>query len=243
MIPRRLLGPALLLGLIAGCGSATYRADLRPSLLQRDLPSAFLHCQGPAQVEHQSATEFLVYACHEVALYVCQDPAEHYPPDCTFEWVRASSPPAPPAEPTGAVAATPAPVPASVPPALPPAPQPAAPQPAPPARPSAEARAEADQLFNDARALVKTKSFAEACDKFARSDALVRTFGTMLNLGDCAVREGRPALAWQDYDEAARLAEHAQTPGPARFARAQATALEPQLWTIIIKIPDPRLAG
>src|SRR5204863_8164314 len=80
-------------------------------------------------------------------------------------------------------------------------------------------QARADQLFAEGRALAKARRFAEACERFAASDALEHTFGTTVNLGDCAARDGHLARAWQLYSDAAQLAESDGAPDRTRFAR------------------------
>src|SRR5262249_13920490 len=84
---------------------------------------------------------------------------------------------------------------------------------------------------------------AAACRKFEQSDTLQRTFGTALNLGDCAARDNHLALAWQLYDEAARLAERDGAANRAQFAHDRAAALEPRLCNVIVTLVDPAVAG
>ncbi|HEY0989791.1 MAG TPA: hypothetical protein VGD80_22135 [Kofleriaceae bacterium] len=99
--------------------------------------------------------------------------------------------------------------------------------------------ARADRLFTEGRALAKAHHYAEACERFAASDTLERTFGTAVNLGDCASRDGHPGRAWQLYDVAARMAERDGAHELAKFARGRATALAPQLCTVVVTIADP----
>ena len=97
----------------------------------------------------------------------------------------------------------------------------------------------ADRLFSEGRALAKAHRFAEACERFAASDALERTFGTAVNLGECAARGGHPGRAWQLYDAAARVAERDGAHDLAKFARDRAAGLAPQLCTVVVTIADP----
>jgi hypothetical protein len=62
----------------------------------------------------------------------------------------------------------------------------------------------ADPLLTEGRARSKENRPAEVCQRFAQSDALKRTFGTAVNLGDCAGQNGYPGRAWQLYDDAAQ---------------------------------------
>jgi hypothetical protein len=108
---------------------------------------------------------------------------------------------------------------------------------------------DASRLFEEGRLLDKDGDHAAACRKYEQSDALQRTFGTALNLGDCAASGNHLARAWLLYDEAARLAERdgaadrEGAPNRARFARARAAALEPRLCTVIVTLADPAVAG
>ena len=119
---------------------------------------------------------------------------------------------------------------------------PAAP-PAPDGDPGLAELAEADRLFEDGRKLAKDQRVDDACQRFARSDAIKRTFGTAVNLGDCADHDGHPAVALALYDEASRLAQRANNPGQARFARERGAALSPKLCTIVLTFDDPDAAG
>ncbi len=67
--------------------------------------------------------------------------------------------------------------------------------------------------------------------------------GTLLNLGDCHEKSGRIATAWTTFRAAASLAETRQDLKRAEFSRKRATALEPHLPTITIRVlgTDPRL--
>jgi hypothetical protein len=111
------------------------------------------------------------------------------------------------------------------------------------AQPSRAAIHEAEQLFDEARALVKDQRYAEACDKFARSFELGQVIGAELNLGDCAERDGRFAVAWRLFDAAARDWERKDDGERARFARASADRVATKLATIVVMLADPIAAG
>jgi hypothetical protein len=106
-----------------------------------------------------------------------------------------------------------------------------------------EQAATADRLFEEGRWLAKAGRFKEACQRFVQSDALEHTFGTTVNLGDCAERDGQLALAWQRFDDAARTAERDGSRELAKFARDRAAALAPKLCTVVIRIADPAAPG
>ena len=111
------------------------------------------------------------------------------------------------------------------------------------AQPSPAAIAEAEQLFDDARVLLKNQRYAEACDKFARSFAIGHVIGAQLNLGDCAERDGRLAAAWRLFDAAARDWEREGDDDRARHARANADRVATRLATIVVTLADPTIAG
>jgi hypothetical protein len=98
---------------------------------------------------------------------------------------------------------------------------------------------DADRLFEEGRTLAKQNRFAEACERFTKSDAIQRTFGTAVNLGDCAKRDGHAGLAWQLYDDASRFADRDGATDLAKFARQRASSVASALCTIIVTIEDP----
>ena len=102
--------------------------------------------------------------------------------------------------------------------------------------------AEATRLFEEGRALAEQGKYAEACERYARSYELDRGPGTMLNLGDCAEREGKYRRAWLMYDAAAAEYVKEEKPARARFARGRADALAPRLATVVVRLARPRIA-
>jgi len=106
-----------------------------------------------------------------------------------------------------------------------------------------QAAPDADRLFEEGRLLAKRSRFVEACARFTESDAIRRTFGTAVNLGDCAKRDGHAGLAWQLYDAAARLADRDGAPDLTQFARERASSVASELCTIVVTIADPTAAG
>lgn len=84
---------------------------------------------------------------------------------------------------------------------------------------TATQRAQADALFSEARALMESGRFTEACAKFAESERLDPAGGTVLNLAICEETAGRLASALLAYRESLVFAErerHAK-----RIAHAQ----------------------
>lgn len=64
----------------------------------------------------------------------------------------------------------------------------------------------AQRLFDEGRALMKQKKFAQACDKLRESQNLDPGGGTLLNLGICHRYEGRTATAYVVLTQALALA-------------------------------------
>ena len=108
----------------------------------------------------------------------------------------------------------------------------------------APARAnDADTLFEQGRALAKAGQYAEACDRFAKSLAIERTLGTELNLADCQQQLGHLREAWGLFVAASGEAEASADAKRAKFARERATALEPRMTSVIVKLAQPALPG
>jgi hypothetical protein len=207
--------PLLALTACAALGP-TRRDDVRSYVLQSNLSSAFRDC-SPGAVTRKGETIYHVAACDQVAIYRCPEFSTIRNPVCTLDALEA-------------------------------APVHRRRQPAPPAAvvrapPSRAQLADADRLFEEARAFAKASRYAEACARFAQSDAIVHTFGTAVNLGDCAERDGHPDRAWRLYDDAAHKAERDGATDRARFARDRAAALAPMLCTVIVTIAYPTIPG
>ncbi len=105
------------------------------------------------------------------------------------------------------------------------------------ARAGNEAAAEA--LFAEAKKLVAQKRYAEACPKFAESNRLDRGAGTLIHLADCYEKNKQTASAWATYKEAASAAQALSRKDWETLANKRATALEPKLARITVKVPDP----
>jgi hypothetical protein len=97
--------------------------------------------------------------------------------------------------------------------------------------------AEAEALFRDGRGLIKTGKLAAGCDKFAASERLESSVGTLLNLGDCREKLGKLASAWAAFRKAEALAQ--RTGGDERRqaeANRRAALLEPRLPYLVIEV-------
>ena len=108
---------------------------------------------------------------------------------------------------------------------------------------SADSSALAEQLFNQARDLVKANKWAEACPKFEASLRYDPVLGTRLNLATCYEHIGKLASAWGLYRESIDAAKKAGDSKRADYAQKQATALEPRLPKLAISAPVNKPAG
>jgi len=92
-----------------------------------------------------------------------------------------------------------------------------------------EAAPSAEQLFQDARALVEKGDYASACPKLEVSQKLDPAVGTQFNLADCYEHVGKTATAFALFEEVARIARAAGKFERERSAKARAAALAPKL--------------
>jgi len=107
------------------------------------------------------------------------------------------------------------------------------------ARARAGNEAAAEALFDAAKKLAAKGNYAEACPKFAESNRLDRGAGTLIHLGDCYEKNKQTASAWATYKEAASAAQALGRKDWEKLANQRATALEPKLARLTIKVVDP----
>lgn len=105
----------------------------------------------------------------------------------------------------------------------------------------AAAKAAADALFKEARQLMTSERYAEACPKFAESQRLDPAAGTLLNLADCFEKNGQTASAWATFGEASRAAELRKRADWKATADSRIRALEPTLSFLFVNV-DPETA-
>lgn len=99
----------------------------------------------------------------------------------------------------------------------------------------------ANALFWEGRRAAEAGDLATACDRFARSLALDRSPGALLNLASCEESRGNVASAWLRYrDAVARM-----KPDDRRLTLAsdRIALLEPRLPRLTLRAPAPRPAG
>jgi hypothetical protein len=104
--------------------------------------------------------------------------------------------------------------------------------------PPASAAERADALFQEGKRLFEARSFAEACGRFAQSDALDPSVSALGLLAGCHEQQGRLATAWKEYLETAKRAD-ATSDSRGSFARERAAALEPRLPRLTISVTRP----
>jgi hypothetical protein len=105
-----------------------------------------------------------------------------------------------------------------------------------PAQPNTTERALATALFNEGRALMAEKRWAEACPKLAESQSLDPGGGTLLNLAICHEEAGETATAWAELNDALAIALREDRADREDIARAHIAALEPRLARLQVRV-------
>ncbi len=95
----------------------------------------------------------------------------------------------------------------------------------------------AARLFREGRRLMRAGQVAEACARFADSQRLDPSVGTLLNLGDCRERMGQLATAWTTF-EAARALAVQRRDRRATEAGSRASQLAPRLSFLTLVVPS-----
>ena len=102
-----------------------------------------------------------------------------------------------------------------------------------------DSKAVAEGLFQEGRRLMAAKKPAEACPKFAESQRVDPSSGTLLNLASCYEQTDRIATAWATYREALASAGAAGRADNVATAKTRSEALFPRLPYLVIKAPSP----
>jgi hypothetical protein len=111
-------------------------------------------------------------------------------------------------------------------------------------RPAALAQnAGAEALFREGRTLIKQGKLEAGCDKLAASEKLESSVGTLLNLGDCREKLGKPASAWAAFRKAEAAAKRdGNDKKRQQEAKRRALKLEPDLANITVQV-GPKSKG
>ena len=95
----------------------------------------------------------------------------------------------------------------------------------------------ATELFQEGRALLADKRYAEACGKLEESQRLDPGGGTLLNVALCHELEGRTATAWSEFNGALAVARRDGRSDRAGEAERHIQALEQRLTRLVIVVP------
>ncbi len=98
-------------------------------------------------------------------------------------------------------------------------------------------RAAAEALFDEAKTLMAARRFADACPKFAASQAMDPAVGTRLNLANCLEKLGRTASAWAEFRAAGAAARAKGQTEREDIARRRAASLERVLVRLSVQAP------
>ncbi len=96
----------------------------------------------------------------------------------------------------------------------------------------------AEGLFREGRELLAQGQLEAACAKFAESQRVEASAGTLLNLALCYEKQGKVASAWAEFLAAARLAASQNRPELRKEAKSKAAALQPKLSYLRIVLTD-----
>ncbi len=94
----------------------------------------------------------------------------------------------------------------------------------------------AGELFKQGRALIKQGKYAEACDKFQKSQELDPQLGTLFNIAQCDEKIGKLATALAAYREVVAKDSNAQRRA---LAAEYQSKLEPRVPKIVVQIAKP----
>ncbi len=101
---------------------------------------------------------------------------------------------------------------------------------------TAEDQATARALFDEARELMRTGHYEDACPKLDAASKLYPGSGVLLNLGDCYEHVGRTASAWNEFAEASSAAARSGRSADQSEAERRRAAIEPKLSRIAVHV-------
>jgi hypothetical protein len=100
----------------------------------------------------------------------------------------------------------------------------------------------AEQLFREGKQLMADGKVDEACPKFAESQRLDPSGGTLMNLARCHRAQKRWATAYAEYSDAYDAAKREQREERVKEAKAQLDELEPLVIHVLVVVP-PEVAA
>lgn len=103
-------------------------------------------------------------------------------------------------------------------------------------RAHADDPAAAESLFREGRELRAAGNLESACLKFKASQALDPSPGTLLNLADCHLAQGKTATAWAEFVAASRLARDRGKEKQEAEATLRSKELEPNLSYLTLQV-------
>ena len=95
----------------------------------------------------------------------------------------------------------------------------------------------AEALFREGKALMKSGDYTDACPKLAESYRQDAATGTLFALGICLEQVEQLASAWATYQNVIGRAAHDGRRDRAAAAARRATALEPRLSKLTLRVP------
>jgi len=98
--------------------------------------------------------------------------------------------------------------------------------------------ATAQTLFDEAKALMQSKRYADACPKLEQSQKLQPAGGTLLFLSLCLEGQGRTASAWVRFNQALSTARRDRRTDREAVANEHLAALVPQLTKLTVDVPE-----
>ncbi|HEY5945262.1 MAG TPA: hypothetical protein VIV40_07220 [Kofleriaceae bacterium] len=103
----------------------------------------------------------------------------------------------------------------------------------------------AEALFREGRDLIKKGDLKAGCDKLEASEKLESSVGTLLNLGDCREKLGKPASAWAAFRKAEATAKRAGNDKKRQLeAKRRAVKLEGDLANLTVQVgPKSKSSG